>query len=142
MATEKLNEGLIKPGTDAIGGESRGGTELFLTCLSPSPTFLLQIVSAKDSERCPPASAAVTKNTFQVSRSFSLLRKQFQLFLFYFVGPARGAAGECSEMKKTSSHLAGPHSQSPTHPDPQSLGVTVSAPEGWRPRQMRPPCWS
>lgn len=91
MATEKLNKGLTKPGIDAIGGDSRGGTEIFLpfpTCLSFSPTFLLQIVSAKDSERRPPASAAVTKNTFQVSHFFFTVQKMVSAFLVLFCRPS------------------------------------------------------
>lgn len=85
MATEKLNKGLIKPGIDAIGGDSRGGTEIFLpfpTCLSLSPTFLLQIVSAKDSDRRPPASAAVTKNLSGVPLLFHCSENGFSFSRF------------------------------------------------------------
>lgn len=83
MATEKLNEGLTPL------GEILGGTEIFLpfpTCLSLSPpTFLLQIVSAKDSERRTPASAAVTKNTFQVSHSLFTAQKTGFSFSHFIV---------------------------------------------------------
>lgn len=83
MATEKLNEGLTPLG-EILGEAQRSSFPFPPASLSPH-TFLLQIVSAKDSERRTPASAAVTKNTFQVSHSLFTAQKTGFSFSHFIV---------------------------------------------------------